>query len=95
MTRHFGRVSLFLSSASWVVYFALLLVGGIDPSPELSRVLQTAVLCTVLVALLAFCLALFALVRGPQRVSAGFGLALCLLYGLVFSGLIFAVLAWL
>lgn len=93
MRRHLGRVSLFLSLAGWTVYFAALFVGGIDPSPALSRVLQTAVLCSLLVVLLSLCLALFALVRGPQRVAAAIALVLGLLYALAFSGLLFALLA--
>ena len=47
------------------------------------------------VALLAFCLAMFAAIRGPQRVSAGIALTLSLLYGLVFTGMFFALPAWL
>ena len=93
MTKHFGRISLLLSLGGWIGYFAILFVGGIDPSPGLSRILQTAVLCLVLVVLLALCLALVAIVRGPQRVAAGIALVLGLLYALVFSGVFFALLA--
>ena len=73
----------------------LLFIGGINPSPEPSRVFQIAVRCMLFVALLAFCLAMFAAIRGPQRVSAGIALTLSLLYGLVFTGMFFALPAWL
>ena len=91
MTRHPGQTSLFLVLGAWVAYYALLVVGGIDPSPALSRILQTAMLVLLAAVLLSFGLALYSLAQGRQRVRAAFALILCLLYGLVFSGALFAM----
>lgn len=55
LSRHLGRVSLALALGFWIGYYALLLVGGIDPSPALSGLLQTAVLVLLVVVLLALC----------------------------------------
>jgi len=95
MTRHFGRISLLVSVASWGAFLAILFFGGLDPTPALAQYLRSATMGTLLSVLVSGCLAAIALVRGPQRVSAGVALVLCLLYGLVFTGAIYALLSWL
>jgi hypothetical protein len=92
MTRRIGQISFLLAIGSWIGYFSLLLLGGIDPAPVLSRILQTAMLFTLAGVFLALGLALFALATGHQRIWATVALILCLLFGLVFSGIFFAIL---
>jgi len=92
MNRRVGKISFFLALGSWVGYFSLLLVGGIDPAPALSRILQTVMLLILAAVLLSLVLALFALASGRQRIWATVAVLLCLLFGFVFSGVFFAML---
>jgi hypothetical protein len=92
MTQYLGRISLLLALGAWIAYFTFLIVGGIDPSPALSRILQIAVMATLAAVLLSLLLALVALARGPQRISAAIAFGLCVVFGLFFSGLFFAML---
>jgi len=92
MKRKLGLLALFLGLAAPLTYYGLLLVGGLDPSPQLSQVLQRAVLATLAAALLSACLAVVALIEGQQRIAATIALGLDLIFLLLFSGLLFALL---
>jgi hypothetical protein len=76
---------------SWAVLVLALVFGGLDPSPTRAPLLQVATLGALLVSVLALCLAIVALVRGPQRAAAAFGLVSSLLFLLYFTGVGFAV----
>ena len=95
MTRHFGRISLIVVVACWLLYVGSLFVGGIDPSPVLAKSLIHLGLTSLILVLVSMLLAVVALVRGPQRVAAAVGFALGLLYLAVFTGLIWALFFWL
>jgi hypothetical protein len=88
MTRHLGRVSLLIAITCWFAFYASLLIGGLDPTPAEARVLSTVNMSSLLLVLVSACLAIIALARGPQRISAGFALALSILYGLVLTGIV-------
>lgn len=91
MKRNLGRISLVATIVSWIAYYIILVIGGVDPAPELSQFLKAAVTFSVAAILLSAILALLALMQGPQRISAAFALLLCVVFGLVFSGLLFAM----
>jgi hypothetical protein len=88
-----GRVSLAVGVSSWFVLILALAFGGLDPSPAQAPLLQAASMGALVAAAVALCLAVIALVRGPQRVAAGIGLAVSLLFLLYFTGLGFVLLA--
>ena len=93
MTRHMGRLSLVVGVLSWFVLILAFAIGGLDPSPEQTPLLRAASMGALVAAAVALCLAVVALARGPQRVAAGIGLAVSLLFLLYFTGLGFVLLA--
>lgn len=92
MTESLGRISLLLAVATWAVFLVLPLWGGLDPSPSAAVYLRGAAAGTLALAVLSFGLAITALALGPQRVSAGVAVVLCVAFGMVFSGALYALL---
>ncbi len=86
MSRHLGRASLVGGVLSWSLLMLALVFGGLDPLPAQSPFLQAASMGALLAAVVALCLAVIALARGPQRIAAVLGLAVSLLFLLYFTG---------
>ena len=93
MRRRMGRISLVGGVSSWAALVLALVFGGLDPSAARAPVLQGVTMGALLVSALALCLAIVALVRGPQRTAAAFGLVVSLLFLLYFTGVGFGLVA--
>jgi len=91
MRRHLGSASLAGGLVSWAAFLFGLVLGGLDPSPGRAPILQVAMMAASGVSVLALCAAIVAIVRGPGRVRATFGLMLSLAFLLSFTGLGFAL----
>lgn len=91
MTRQLGRASLLGGVLCWILLVLALVFGGLDPAPSRAPLLRAAMRAALGVALATLGLAIAALAKGPQRLSAAVGLALSLLFLLYFTGFGFAL----
>lgn len=91
MRRHLGSASLAGGLVSWAAFLFALVLGGLDPSPGRAPMLRVAMMAASGVAVLALCAATVAIVRGPGRVRATFGLMLSVTFLLSLTGLGFAL----
>jgi hypothetical protein len=86
LRRHLGRASLAGSIVSWAVLVLALVGGGLDPPASLTPLLHAATITALGISVVSLGLAILAIVHGPQRVAAAFGLGFSLLFVLSFTG---------
>jgi hypothetical protein len=87
--RRLGRAAFAGGVTGWVLLLAALYAGGIDPPPEHTSTLRTLVGFGFLIEMLTVLMGLVAIIVGPHRLAALFGLVFAAAYFLYFTGLIF------
>ena len=93
MRRQLGRIALGAGILGWLILLGGLWAGGIDPSPEDANTLRSAMAFALIAECLAVPFGFVALVIGPYRVAALFGIMFAGGFLLYFTGMIFMFFA--
>ena len=93
MRRHLGRIALGAGILGWLILLGGLWAGGADPSPEDANTLRRAMAFALVAECLAVPFGFVALVIGPYRVAALFGIMFAGAFLLYFTGMIFMFFA--
>jgi hypothetical protein len=86
-----GYVSFATALIAWALLALAIVSGGLDPGAALGPLLKLATATAFCAAVLAFGSGIAALLRARQRIAAALGLALSLLFLLLFTGVGFAL----
>ena len=93
MRRHLGRIALGAGILGWLILLGGLWAGGVDPSPEDANTLRSAMAFALIAECLAVPFGFVALIMGPYRVAALFGIMFAGAFLLYFTGMIFMFFA--
>jgi hypothetical protein len=83
--RHAGRLSIISGALSWILLASALIYGGLGPTVAVTWELRAMSGGAAALAFVGTLLSLFALARGPQRISAAIGLMLSGTFLLLFT----------
>lgn len=89
MRRHLGRIAFGAGIGGWLILLVGLWMGGIDPAPEEAAALRSAMGLALIAECIAVPFGFIALIIGPHRVAALFGIMFAGAFLLYFTGMIF------
>jgi len=90
---HAGRLSIICGALSWIALACALIYGGLGPTVSETWLLRALSSGSAIMAAIGALLAIFALVRGPQRISGALGLILTAAFLLTFTGALFGLIS--